>query len=457
MYQNRVMRILGVLFSVCVFASACFAQGDFLQRMASTKNIEGFEMKSGNVGGARFQMKSFLQSELNSTTEQFDSSYFQEYTFNEQGKQLLQKEFEFVDGERQYAYEVDRIYSVEGYLTREEGFEIDLETGDKNSQGYYIYDYDQNGLLVKESEFNTNDTAAFSYTVYEYDNNGNRIREDQYSLTNGEYEKSYYRTSLFSNTSKPLENREYRCSNGDCVLSQGSDYQYNSNDLRESITYSEYLSGKLEPYAKRVYHYGIQNRVEKVTEMDFEQNQPVVGEEWEMVYDAQGNIDTMYLRQYDAQTEQWSMLVQIQNFDAELAVTRDALVLPIEFGEDYFIYNAFFANKLNSVNVLEFNEQGEIAYNSMLEFNYSNFTSVTERTVFDFTLSPNPATEHIAIQFGDELTERVEVYSISGVLMHSEMVEGNNLTIEIQGFDKGPYLVKAIGTNGFRTKQFVKK
>lgn len=74
-----------------------------------------------------------------------------------------------------------------------------------------------------------------------------------------------------------------------------------------------------------------------------------------------------------------------------------------------------------------------------------------------FTISPNPATSQIAINFGSEKVRNatVEIYDSSGKRIKNENLSEQN-TINVQDLAKGIYFLKVKNDDGLSTQKFVK-
>lgn len=451
------MKVLSIIFSACIFASTCFGQAELFKKMSNNKNSLHPPSKAQKLGSASFQLVSTTNLELDMQTLKYDTSTYASYSYNAQGNELVVEERTYYENGGDLLSKNIKSYDSKGFLVKEEKFEFNFNTGQYYTRSYSEFENNQEGLALKENIYQQSDTSFSSYVLYVYDANDNVVKDDHYVLRSGVFEQAYYSTALYTNDGQPIEYRDYSCSGGSCQLNQGMDFKYFPNGLRESETNFEFVGGINVPYATRMFEYDIDNRVVKVSDLSYEAGVSFEDEEFELIYDASGLIDSVYINEFDLATNTWSRIIEIVDFEKNKDVDRTDVLLPNEFSDDFFIYNIFFSKKLDGFRTLGYNGDGSIEHDEIMKLEYSNFTSVSEQTVFDFTLSPNPASDVIKIGLNDNNTQRIEVYSITGVLMYAEKVNGKELNIDIQKFEKGTYLVKAIGANGFRTKQFVKR
>jgi hypothetical protein len=82
-------------------------------------------------------------------------------------------------------------------------------------------------------------------------------------------------------------------------------------------------------------------------------------------------------------------------------------------------------------------------------------TDVTPRLKLD--LFPNPASEYITIENGNNELMEVNIYSISGELVVIHKSTDNKLSIPIGQLNPGTYLVSSFGLSGLRTSKFMKQ
>jgi aminopeptidase N len=76
-----------------------------------------------------------------------------------------------------------------------------------------------------------------------------------------------------------------------------------------------------------------------------------------------------------------------------------------------------------------------------------------------FTIFPNPSSNIINLQFADENPneKEIQVHSISGALLYSEIVYSNMQQLDVSSLSKGIYIIKVVDENGYSSsKKFVK-
>jgi hypothetical protein len=450
------MRFFSVVFSVCFLISTCFGQGDFMKRLSSSKNFFQTPLKIQKSGSARFQMVSHSNLELDLETLEYDTSYRESYTYNAQGNELVVEERSYYENGGDYLSKSSKSYDAKGDLVREDKWSYDFGLNRYVSEEYSLFENNTDGLVVRENKYDEGASDYYGYNLFEYDANGNKVKDSYFRVVNGVPEKEYYTIISRVNDGRPIELRKFTCAAGACELSQGTDYKYLPNGLKESETHFENINGVHEPYSTRLFEYGAEERVVKVTDLVYEQGVSVADEEIVISYNLSGIVDTITINAYEAINRIWKTNIEAVDFKIDKEIGREELVMPAYLTEDYFLYDVLYGKKLNEFRVIDYNEDGSVDYEELLVYHYSNFTSVSEQIVFDFTLSPNPASDVIKIGLSDNNTQRIEVYSINGTLMYSEDTNTSELSINIQDYERGTYLVKAIGVNGFRTKQFVK-
>ena len=73
-----------------------------------------------------------------------------------------------------------------------------------------------------------------------------------------------------------------------------------------------------------------------------------------------------------------------------------------------------------------------------------------------FNIYPNPVNDRLYIETEVEI-EKVEIYTITGVLVYNEQCTMNNLQLDVTNLNSGVYFVKVVTDNGEIVKRFVKK
>ena len=89
---------------------------------------------------------------------------------------------------------------------------------------------------------------------------------------------------------------------------------------------------------------------------------------------------------------------------------------------------------------------------SVDKFYYQNTADVNEVVVAEASISPNPASDFIAIKTNDEI-EQIAIYSINGNVMLTQ----NSGDISIAHLPAGVYIAKVKTATGFAQARFVKQ
>ena len=137
--------------------------------------------KNGMVIDYDYDERGDKTKETYSYKEKPDETHYKEYTtqYQEDGSKIVSESQDILEAtgeavfEETYEYE----YDPDGLLIRKTGFK---ENGEY--QGEIIYEYDENGNLISQSEGKTGPGITSLAMKYEYDNAGNLIKETQYDF-----------------------------------------------------------------------------------------------------------------------------------------------------------------------------------------------------------------------------------------------------------------------------------
>lgn len=73
-----------------------------------------------------------------------------------------------------------------------------------------------------------------------------------------------------------------------------------------------------------------------------------------------------------------------------------------------------------------------------------------------FTIYPNPAEDTLTIKGGMDILQN-EIYNLMGQLIYTAKGSGNEISIDVSGFESGAYILKTITGNGFNCNKFIKQ
>jgi hypothetical protein len=464
-----MMKVLSIVFSVCVLSSICFGQGDFLKRSRGQSSV-GLGVKSNMAAVKKVQLigeKNYFLTDLGAT-EIYSEDY---YDYNPSAKQVLDGQVYYHEnGSQEVSSHLKDvlIYENDTHLVRLERYALGAnETFKLRLVEDYFYGSEN---LLEKIEVATNNFGEPMFVTneefLEYNLEGRLIYKEVKSRTDSlaEFRTSSKYYTDYNSAGRVSETRMFYCDNASsCYLGDKRTYSYNAFGKVIEHTIEMYSrNGDISSHYVDSYEYdGSGEKVLRMHGIEYntESHKFVPSSDFELYYAENGSaLDSavVFLYGYNDSTIIDKLL--FDEFDYNLNVSQEDILFPSDYFSDIEPGNEmFFGNQLNSfrrrawINTDNNYETGEY-----FEFNYSNFTSVSEPTVFDFTLSPNPASDVIKVGLTDNNTQRIEVYNINGVLMHAEDVSEVELTVNIQVFERGTYVVKAIGENGFRTKQFVK-
>jgi len=83
---------------------------------------------------------------------------------------------------------------------------------------------------------------------------------------------------------------------------------------------------------------------------------------------------------------------------------------------------------------------------------------ISENNLLSFEMYPNPVSDVLNIQLptGTEKAE-VGVFDISGRLVSSKTISSNDVSLDVQKFSKGIYIIRVTTNNKIGVQRFIKK
>lgn len=168
-----------------------FQQAETQESQAEGENKVGLDepyvlvresiQRNGMVIDYDYDERGDKTKETYSYKEKPDETHYKEYTtqYQEDGSKIVSESQDILEAtgeavfEETYEYE----YNPDGLLIRKTGFK-----GNGEYQGEIIYEYDENGNLISQSEGKTGPGVTSLAMSYEYDNAGNLIKETQYDF-----------------------------------------------------------------------------------------------------------------------------------------------------------------------------------------------------------------------------------------------------------------------------------
>ena len=82
--------------------------------------------------------------------------------------------------------------------------------------------------------------------------------------------------------------------------------------------------------------------------------------------------------------------------------------------------------------------------NQRYDLVYNNPAGLSDLSIFDWEISPNPATDELSL-FGIEDFNSMTIYSLSGQSVISTPINGNTQTIDVRQLESGMYILKVAG------------
>ena len=153
----------------------------------------------------------------------------------------------------------------------------------------------------------------------------------------------------------------------------------------------------------------------------------------------------------------WSTLTEINSERFDVLHSTDGIVFhkigsaagagTTDIKQNYqFVHNTP-ANGNNYYRLQQFDIDGR--------FKYSAVRQVTIDNARNITVGPNPA--HSAITINGANNRDIQVFSLSGTLMHSSRANSDNYKLNVEHLLKGTYVIRVMGDNEVSSMKFIKE
>lgn len=282
-------------------------------------------------------MIGFVANELSPETSEEQITFDSDFAYNLQGREILSIERQYDNGELDYLMQYVKSYINGVQVIKKENLNYDFVEEDYFLDGHREYQYNNEGLLEFEYIYADDDTAYNGYFEYEYDANNLEIKASRFNGQNGDFQLGSYTVKEYNASSKQFSEDQYYCTNGDCMMSQRWEREYNGDGLIATETFFENTNGTLLPVAKVSFEYNSLGKPVSVIEYDYEVGVFIPRQETSILYDASNILENIFYKWYDAGMASWILEESLTNFVFETGVSRDELLLPTMFSEDYYL------------------------------------------------------------------------------------------------------------------------
>ena len=73
------------------------------------------------------------------------------------------------------------------------------------------------------------------------------------------------------------------------------------------------------------------------------------------------------------------------------------------------------------------------------------------------SIFPNPASDYLHIEQGEENISHVEIINLQGQVIKSQRILGNQSTLNLANLSAGVYIIKIYTNSGFVVKKLIKQ
>ena len=211
--------------------------------------------RNGMVIDYDYDERGDMTKKTYSYKEKPNETHYKEYTtqYQEDGSKIVSESQDILEAtgeavfEETYEYE----YNPDGFLVRKTGFK---ENGEY--QGEIIYEYDENGNLISQSEGKTGPGVTSLAMSYEYDDAGDLIKETQYDFDG---EVNQYWTYEYDQDGKQTVVHNYNPAGEEMVTAVECQWKYEYDEEgRVAEEWQESIDGghKYEWYQYEYDDYG---------------------------------------------------------------------------------------------------------------------------------------------------------------------------------------------------------
>ena len=455
--------------SSLLLSSICLSQ-TYLSKLPNNANRMSKYLQSNSVKAKTTQLSKSRTSGYNDIggTEKWSEYY---YEYNDAGMQTLEGAvFYNEDGSGEVSRHTKEISTYQNDTRLLKNEFLTLESNGifklRKTEDYF---YDSHDLLERIER--TTDSFGDSMFVTEveffgYNNNDVMVYNELNTRSNANAEFVLVSKMEFEFGSDKLlgEAREFECSNSnDCYLIKRQSFIYNVIDLVDYTAIEEFNSDGSINSSSTVEYFYDQGGERILSVMGEEYNAET--EEFSLTFSGeleyQGNgkaLEKFEIVLYDAQDTSVSDRLLFDEFNYNYDVTKEEILFPFEF----FDFSSpeegmFFGNMLYSYRRrAKLNNETDFERGELFEYEYSVINSVPEKANLDFIIGPNPVFDVANILFNGNLPQRIEIFNLAGILIHTQNNFGATATISVESLEPGPYFVKVTSDKGVVSKQFMK-
>ncbi|MGB1294956.1 MAG: T9SS type A sorting domain-containing protein [Flavobacteriales bacterium] len=238
------------------------------------------------------------------------------------------------------------------------------------------------------------------------------------------------------------------------------DFRYNSNNLVDTILVSYWNSTEwqLGNY-KTELEYSTDNLLTELRVMRKDALSPIYSAHEKNIYsyDANQNVDTLSMFEYDFTSNTWEPVRKYIN-SVDLSKDFIPLNLPVE-EYDFITDNKMkFVNKLNHIIRLDWIASDSVWYKeSKLVFNFTEQNlNINERNnVLDFNVFPNPFVSDVFVN-SKYINLDIEIININGARVLT-LENSSNQALDLSYLPAGVYFMKVQNEHKFGTIKIVKR
>ncbi len=355
-----------------------------------------------------------------------------------------------IDGEEEHLdYKEEYSYNENDLISRYQAYYLDELTGEWVLDDREVYEYNEAGSLVLFYDFDFDSLSQQWFEAwvreYVYDENNLLVQIfESWKDAPGEEWYFVWREDYTYNENNRLSSRLHYIHTIGWAVSQRSEYIYDDDgNLVRYELYDDDDAGEWINEALEEYMYDDNNRLVEFIDYDWDES----AEEWvgwdREIYSYSDNNNVEFYVDYNwSETDTGWVEFWREEFTYNNDYPYDQLVLPWFYQDNR---PNFMNHQLVEYQGNSFVESGWIPF-SRGEYYYSSepSTSVADIKSTGVMFYPNPASTHITFRFDSPYEALLQVYDLTGHLVHSAQVRKNK-PVNIRQLSDGLYLFRLTG------------
>jgi len=361
------------------------------------------------------------------------------FNYDDRGNtvQYERADYDVSSGAMQDGIRVNMSYTADNKLSVRVEYGFDVDNGWTPYDSLLLY-YDTNRFLDSSFTyfFDDGQWSPHHYSLYTNDSEGYVTEIDIYNYSDNSFNFNEREIFTYDNEHNLLEQRGEILSGAGWENSWKITYTY-QNGLNTLITYYAWddSSQQWVALAKEEMEYDANGNITSQTISQFD----LTNATWQYVvsflftYDSDGALADLSTATYDDQSSSWVIEMKI-TFTHDASVTEDQLLIPSDEAIDLPSHNLFVTKPVSGRVYQGPNQQ----YVANVNFYYSPHNVGVPAIAMPYAVYPNPVHDYLYIG-GKEKPAHAEIFGLTG---NSLMRAENPDKLDLRGLKKGVYILR---------------